>query len=117
LAAAAISRASSSVPAKGFSHETLLPAARAAFATGACMKFGVTISTRSICGDRTSRRQLVDALAQPQLSAKTFGLSWGCPKTVCITGLSGGLKNLPTCDQALECVLPMNPCPIRATFI
>ena len=74
-------------------------------------------STSPISGERTSCSQLVEAFFQPQLAAKAAGFSSGWPKTVCMTGVSGGLKNLATCPQAFECDRPMNPCPIKATLI
>ena len=40
-----------------------------------------------------------------------------CPHDVCMTGRTGGLKNLVTCDQAFEWVRPMKPSPIIATLI
>jgi hypothetical protein len=50
------------------------------------------------------------------LSANARGFSSGWPKTVCITGVNGGLKNLATWPHAFECVRPMKPWPIKATL-
>ena len=61
-----MARASASVPAIGFSQDTFLPASMAARATGACMKLGVTMSTKSISGNLTVCSQFVDAWIQPQ---------------------------------------------------
>ena len=61
--------------------------------------------------------QFVDAWVQPQWLEKILGCSSLRPHEVCMTGRTGGLKNLVTCDQALECVRPMKPSPIIATLI
>ena len=75
------------------------------------------MSTSPISGERTNCSQSVEAFFQPQLAANIVGFSSGWPKTVCMTGVSGGLKNLATWPQALECDRPMKPCPIKATLI
>ena len=61
--------------------------------------------------------QLVEAWVHPQWFEKTLGCSSRRPHEVCMTGRTGGLKNLETWDQALECVRPMKPSPISATLI
>ena len=85
FAACAIVRASSSVPAKGFSQAMCLPASRAAIACGACRWLGVTRSTRSISSLLKIASVSAPWFCQPHWSAKAPSVGSN-EQIECITG-------------------------------
>ena len=111
-----MARASSMLPASGFSQATCLPASRAAMAISAWALLGLVTSTRLMSGLVMALCQLVSELRQPQRFLKASSSSVFRPTTVCITGLVGRLKNLSTLRKALLWARPMNLSPIKQIF-
>ncbi len=107
-AAAAISRASATVLASGFSQSTCLPAASAASAISAWLSPGVQMSTTSISSDSTRPRQSVVYPSQPSRSAASATLPVSRPQTNDIRTCAGRSYTRFTVRHACECAAPMN---------
>lgn len=97
--------------ARGFSHNTCLPASNAAIAISACESPGVQMSTTATSSRAISLRQSVSVAAQPICSAAAAVPSADRPHNAAITGRAGRSKNADTLRQAWECTRPMKAYP------
>jgi hypothetical protein len=90
-----IARASSPVRARGFSQRMCLPARAAAIAISACRSLGVAMSTMSMSGSSTTRRQSLVALSKPNRAAASAAISSVASARTLRTGIAGaGQKNI-----------------------
>nr|BFE75760.1 hypothetical protein GCM10020092_090610 [Actinoplanes digitatis] len=107
-AASAISRASATELASGFSQSTCLPAASAASAISRWVSPGVQMSTRSMSSRSITSRQSVECPSQPNLAAAAATFSSSRPQTTDIRADSGRSNARLTVRHACECAAPMN---------
>ena len=82
--------------ANGFSQAIILPAAAAAWAISRCTLLGAQMSTRSMSGRCTTRRQSVSVSCHPQLAANASSWSGWRALAAFITGSYSRSKKLPT---------------------
>ena len=114
-ATAAISLASATLLASGFSHSTCFPAFNAAMAISACVSPGVQMSTRSTSSRSTSARQSVSVLAQPKRRAASVTRPRSLPASAVSSGTRGRSKKRGAVRQACEWAAPIKAWPTIPT--